>query len=288
MMANTVARVLRDAATQIDRLDAQYLLAHMLNVSRASLIAHDERQLTPEEASKYALQIGERARGVPVAQIIGEREFYGRHFDINTHVLIPRPETEILVEQALACFSNNKCLKAPVNISVLDLGTGSGAVAVTLACEAPALHVTAVDKSSEALALARNNAHRHHASIRFLQSDWYQAVAGERFDCIVSNPPYVAGNDPHLTQGDLRFEPQMALTDGSTDGLDAIRAIVAGATAHLHSGGWLMFEHGYDQAERCRVILGQAGFANVTSCNDLAGIARVTMGQSNGIVTTHL
>ena len=275
----TIGEALAAAQSQIDRYDAQYLLACLTGSSRAFLLAHGERHLSDQQAAQFAKHVAARATGVPVAQIIGRREFYGRDFVVNEHVLIPRPETEILVEQVLARFSGNKWLKTAVPPCVLDLGTGSGAIAVTLALEWPCANVTAIDKSMEALRVAEQNARTLGATVTFIKSDWYRAVTDKKFALIVANPPYIATGDPHLSQGDLRFEPHTALTDDSMDGLDAIRTIVAGARTHLHDDGWLLFEHGFDQAERCRVLLEQNGFAAIESVPDLAGIARVTMAQ---------
>jgi release factor glutamine methyltransferase len=194
-------------------------------------------------------------------------------------VLIPRPETETLVEAALDVM-RKRGQTSPLGtevcpLSLLDLGTGCGAIAITLACERSELEVTATDSSAEALEVARANAASHAARIEFALGDWYTPVAGRRFDLIVSNPPYVAARDPHLSEGDLRFEPRQALTDGSGDGLDSLRAIVAGAAAHLNPGGWLLVEHGYDQAAEVAALLAQAGFAQPQSIPDLAGIPRV-------------
>jgi release factor glutamine methyltransferase len=283
-MVNTVADALVKAKSQIDRFDAEYLLATLLNVSRASLIAHTERTLSEAEAIQFDMQASARALGVPVAQIIGRREFYGRDFAITADVLIPRPETEILITQALACILSQKWLKMPADTSIFqicDLGTGSGAIAVTLALEAPHTHVTAVDQSLVALTLAVKNSESLRANITAIQSDWYSALADKKFHLIVANPPYIAKDDPHLSRGDLRFEPHMALTDDSVDGLASIRTIIADAPAHLHNGGTLMIEHGYDQAPRCRTLFTEAGFVDVESINDLAGIARVTQGRIN-------
>jgi release factor glutamine methyltransferase len=280
----TVGDLLRDAARKIDRFDAQFLLATLTGKSRASLIAHAELELSKEQTAEFQQQVAARERGVPVAQIIGRREFYGRDFAVNAHVLIPRPETELLITQALAVISNRKWLERCANIgklNFLDLGTGSGAIAVTMALEAPFLTVWAIDQSLDALSVAKVNADTYKVRVRFLNSDWYAALMDRKFHLIVANPPYVADGDAHLSAGDLRFEPIIALTDGSADGLGAIRKIINGARAHLHDQGWLMLEHGYDQAERCRALLEQHGFCNVSSVADLAGIPRVTMGCIN-------
>jgi len=188
-------------------------------------------------------------------------------------VLIPRPETETLVEAALARM-------APKD-SCLDLGTGSGAIAVTIACQRPESRVVATDTDEAALRVARANAERHHCAgrIEFLKGSWYAPLGSRQFDVIVSNPPYVAAGDPHLGRGDLRFEPKDALTDGSRDGLDSIRAIIAGASDHLKKGGWLLVEHGYDQAEAVHALLEAAGFGSIVSLPDLAGIQRVAGGK---------
>jgi release factor glutamine methyltransferase len=278
-MVNSVGEALRIAAQQIEKFDAQYLLSTLLGVSRASLIAHTERCLTNDEAALFSSQLSARASGVPVAQIIGKREFYGRDFAINAHVLIPRPETELLITLALAGILSNKFPKTSADISVCDLGTGSGAIAVTLACEAPQCDVTAVDISPLALALAQQNALQLNAKVNFIQSNWYNALSEQTFQLIVANPPYIAKDDPHLSEGDLRFEPLIALTDESEDGLSSIRTIVNHAPQYLVDGGTLMIEHGYDQAELAREIFIAAGFTDVKSVNDLAGIARVTLGK---------
>ncbi len=274
-----VGEALKLAASRIDRIDAQYLLARLTGQTRAWLIAHAERVLVAHDTLLFEQQVTARANGVPVAQIIGSREFYGREFAVNEHVLIPRPETEILVEQALAAISGNKWPESVVNPRVLDLGTGSGAIAITLALEIPLARITGIDKSIDALNVARQNAAALGADVRFIETDWYAALQGEKFDVIVANPPYIAKNDAHLLAGDLRFEPHMALTDDSDDGLASIRAIIAGARAHLNDGGWLLIEHGYDQAEQCRALLEQSQFADIQSTPDLAGIPRVASGR---------
>lgn len=254
------------------RLEAQILLCHALGVSRAYLVAHDSDQLTEAQQVAHADLLARRLAGEPVAYILGMREFYGREFHATPAVLIPRPETELLVDLALdRIFEDRPC-------AVLDLGTGSGAIAVTLARQRPLARVTAVDQSAGALAVARDNAQRLGAtSLRFVHGDWFSALEGEDFDLVVSNPPYIAAADPHLQHGDLRFEPLSALASGA-DGLDAIRAIVAAAPAHLKPGGWLLFEHGYDQGERCRELLARHGLSRIETIPDLAGMPRVSLG----------
>jgi release factor glutamine methyltransferase len=254
------------------RLEAQVLLGRALAQPRAWLIAHDRDPLNPEQTAAFADLFERRWSGEPIAYILGEREFFSLNFKVTPVVLIPRPETELLVELAL------ERLPADRPVRVLDLGTGSGAVAVALALHRPHADVTAVDQSPTALEVARENAQQLGASnLRLIQSDWYSALIGEKFDLIASNPPYIAAADPHLAQGDVRFEPSSALASGA-EGLDDIRTIVWGAAAHLKPGGWLLFEHGYDQASACRELLAQAGFEQVASVADLAGIERVSYG----------
>lgn len=254
------------------RIEAQALLGYALSQPRAWLIAHDTDPLTEEQEQRFNQLLTRRLQGEPVAYILGHREFYGLEFQVTPAVLIPRPETELLVELALKHIPENTPCRA------LDLGTGSGAVAVTLAHLRPKAEVMGVDASKAALEVAAANANRLGANnLTLNEGDWFAGLEGERFDVIVSNPPYIAQDDAHLQQGDLRFEPASALASGP-DGLDDIRRIVADAPAHLKPGGWLLFEHGWDQAARCRELLKEAGFAQVGSAADLAGIERVTFG----------
>ena len=254
----------------IDVVDARVLLRVVLGVDNAYLIAHGGDVVTAEHETKFRALAVRRIAGEPVAYIVGEREFYAHTFKVTPAVLIPRPETELLVELALQRNPRR----------VLDLGTGSGCIAISVALACPDARVTALDRSPQALAVARENAETLNArNVTLLISDWYDAVRGERYDVIVSNPPYVAAGDAHLTQGDLRFEPAVALAAGE-DGLADIRIIVNGASTHLSPGGWLLFEHGYDQATRCRELLEQTGFAEVQSWRDLAGIERVSGGRA--------
>ena len=242
----------------IDPIDARALLRAALGVSDTHLVAHPEQPLTGQQRTRYLAWLERRRAGEPVAYLTGEREFYSLAFKVTPAVLIPRPETELLVEAALERVS------AHVPFRVLDLGTGSGCVAVAIAKHRPGAQVTATEVSRGALAVARDNAARHGAGVEFLESDWFDALAGRRFDLIVSNPPYVAARDPHLSQGDSRFEPRAALVAGA-DGLSCIRLIIAQARAHLEPGGGLLFEHGHDQAARCRALLEQARYRAVTS-----------------------
>jgi release factor glutamine methyltransferase len=241
------------------------LLCHALGLSRVQLITRSEQVLDDAAAQRLGALFARRLAGEPVAYLIGEREFYGLPFQVTPAVLIPRPETELLVELA--------CERLPSGGSVLDMGTGSGAIAVAIARSRPDAHVTALDTSIAALEIARVNAGRNGVRVAFLQSDWYGALGSQRFDLIVSNPPYIVAGDRHLSQGDLRFEPVDALTDHG-DGLSALRAIIAGAPGFLRENGWLLLEHGYDQAPAVRGLL--RGWGAVQSWRDLAGIERAS------------
>lgn len=255
--------------SQIERFDAQVLLLHVLQKNRAWLIAHDDEIATDEQRIAFEAIAARRREGEPVAYLLGSREFYGREFAVSPAVLIPRPDTELLVELALE--------RAPKNGKVIDLGTGSGCIPITLKLERPDLSVSALDLSADALAVASNNAQALGAAVRFLESDWFCAVSGEVFDLIVSNPPYIHSEDDHLNQGDLRFEPTGALTDGH-DGLHHLRTIIAAAPAHLQPGAWLLLEHGWDQGGACRELLANAGFAEVQTWQDLGQNDRVSGG----------
>lgn len=257
-----------DASTA--RIEVQCLLQAVLNVNRAYLLTHPERLLTDCEQSRYTVLFERRLTGVPIAYLLGAREFYGLDFKVTPATLIPRADTELLVELALQHI--------PPRGAVLDMGTGSGAIVLSIAHERRDAQLVAVDASEAALAVARENVQRLNiANVRLLYSDWFAQLAGERFDLIVSNPPYIEADDVHLSQGDVRFEPLSALASGR-DGLDDIRRILADVTAHLKPNGWLMFEHGYDQAARVRALMLQAGLVKVRSAQDLAGIERVTLG----------
>ena len=260
------------AQSGLPLLEARMLLERVIGKTRAWLIAHADETAGADTEQAFASMAERRRQGEPIAYILGVREFYGLEFGVTRAVLIPRPETELLVELALARIPANAALR------VLDLGTGSGAIAVTLAKLRPQARVTAVDIDYAALVLARANAKRHGVSVRFFCGDWFGALLGETFDLIVSNPPYVAAADPHLASGDVRFEPQRALLGGA-DGMDCIRAIVAKAGAHLDPGAWLLFEHGYDQSEACCALIEAQGYAEVQSWPDLAGIRRASGGR---------
>ena len=254
------------------RIEVQCLLQSVLRVNRAYLLTHPERTLDAEAHARYSALLARRLQGEPMAYLLGEREFFGLDFHVTSATLIPRPDTELLVELALQ--------RIPQQGRVLDMGTGSGAIALAIAYTRPDAKVVAVDASLAALEVAQKNAQRLAiGNVRLLHSDWFAALSGERYDLIVSNPPYIAAGDVHLEQ--LGFEPLSALVSGA-DGLDDIRRIVSEAGAHLVPGGSLMLEHGYDQAERVRELLVQAGFSGVSSARDLAGIARVTVGALDG------
>lgn len=268
----TIAAALAEAQQVIGRLEARVLLRHVLQCDEAWLIAHGDDELTVGQSTNYGPLVARRAAGEPVAYLTGHREFYGREFVVTPAVLIPRPDTELLVELALQRLPANRG-------EVLDLGAGSGCIGVTIAAERPQCRVTLVDASAESLDVARGNAHRYAAAnTTLLCSDWYAAVGDKQYDLIVSNPPYIASSDAHLQQGDLRFEPRSALASGD-DGLNDLRRIVAGAPTHLLAGGWLLCEHGHDQSEACTVLLREAGFGDVFSARDLAGIHRVSGGR---------
>jgi len=255
----------------LDPVDQRLLVCHALGLNRTSLITQSERVLTEDDALLISTLLQRRLDGEPVAYILGQREFYGLPFEVGPAVLIPRPETELLVELALE--------RLPPKGRVLDMGTGSGAIAVALAHTRPDAQVSALDVSKDALATATRNAAANGATVRFLESSWYEAVGSEQFDLIVSNPPYIAAGDRHLSEGDLRFEPAGALTDHA-DGLSALRAIIAGAPEHLPPQAWLLMEHGYDQAQAVQELLVQAGFSEVQSWADLADIERVSGGRA--------
>ena len=254
------------------RLDAELLLAQALGKSRGYLHTWPERELEASQLERFQAALARRRSGEPVAYILGRQGFWSLDLDVASHTLIPRPDTELLVETALA-------LLPATPLHVLDLGTGTGAIALALACERPAWQVIGVDRVAEAVALAQGNGIRlQMANARFAESCWFSALAGQRFQLIVSNPPYIATADPHLSQGDVRFEPSSALVAGS-DGLDDIRLIIEQAPEHLLAGGWLLLEHGFDQAEAVRELLAQRGFAAVESRRDLGGHQRISLGQ---------
>ncbi len=269
-----VQSALAYARRYVDAVDARVLLTALLECDAAHLIAHDDQSLTQGQALTYQAWVERRAKGEPVAYITGAREFYGRPFRVTPDVLIPRPETELLIDVALATLASLPAAR------VLDLGTGSGCIAVTLGAERAGARITAVDRSEAALEVARSNANRLGvAGIDWRASDWFEAVGNARYDLILANPPYIAEGDRHLEEGDLRYEPRGALAAGA-DGLDAIRHIVAAAAEYFARGGWLWFEHGYDQGARCREFLARRGYSAIATHRDLAGMERVTGGRA--------
>jgi release factor glutamine methyltransferase len=253
------------------RLEAQILTAHALATHRAWLVAHDQDVLTPAQAHAVEALVARREQGEPVAYILGEKEFYGRLFKVTPDVLIPRPETELLVEAALEQLSKDR----PAQI--LDMGTGSGCIAISLALARPDCIVTAVDASAAALAVAITNADRLLARVEFLSSNWFFGLHGRQFDIIVSNPPYVARDDMHLSLRDLPYEPLTALASGA-DGLDDIRVIAASSGLHLKPQGHLLLEHGWEQSDAVRALLTSAGFMKTMAKTDLAGLPRIVIG----------
>lgn len=259
-------------ASTTPRLDAEILLAHVLQTSRTELFSHPERRVQGNQLRLFALLVVARTKGRPVAYLTGEREFWSLNLKVNPATLIPRPETELLVELSLR--------HVPVGARwyLLDLGTGCGAVALALAKERPYCMLTAIDISKSALAVAQLNAKTLGLhNLEFLEGDWFTPIPGRRYSLIVSNPPYIPNADPHLESGDLRFEPRRALT-GGPDGLAAIRKIVLRAPAHLDNGGVLLLEHGHDQAARVRELLAAAGLSEIQTFRDLAGNERVSLG----------
>lgn len=267
----TLAEWLASAQAQgAERLDAQHLLAHTLGQARAWLLAHADAPLSPTQQQTLGHSLARLLHGEPLAYVLGEQEFHGLRLRVTPAVLVPRADTETLVEWALAL------LPAMGPARVLDLGTGSGAIALALKHACSTAQVTALDCSAEALAVARDNVQRLGLALRLLQSDWWGAVAGERFDLIVSNPPYIAAADAHLAG--LQHEPLLALSPGD-DGLGALRRIVADAPRHLQPGGWLLLEHGFDQATAVASMLREQGLQQVSTRRDLGGRERCTGGQ---------
>ena len=297
------------------KLEAQLLLQHALNVNRAWLIAHENDALQANIHAAYRVMLERRLNGEPIAYILGCREFYGLNLKVSPDTLIPRADTETLVEAALAKIASAlppypqplshkraRGLNSPPHsprplageglgergdilerendyIKILDLGTGTGAIAIAIAKHRPQAYVTALDASQASLDIAIENAQNLHiANVNFILSDWFSALKNEKFDIIVSNPPYIEAADAHLKQGDLRFEPLSALASGA-DGLDAIRKIITQAPQHLNPHGWLLLEHGYNQAEQVAALLKQADFSEISHAQDLAGIVRVSIGK---------
>jgi len=270
-----VRELLAQARTRgLERLDAQLLLGRVLGRDRAWLLAHDDAVVSPAHASDYAAHVERRAGGEPLAYIVGAKEFHGLHLDVRPGVLVPRPDTETLVDWALELLHGPLAsCGAP---AVVDLGTGSGAIALAVKHAVPRAQVTAVDLSADALQVAAHDAARLNLAIDLRAGDWWGAVPQQRFDLALANPPYIAQDDPHLTA--LGHEPRIALVSGP-DGLDAIRAIVAGAPPALLPHAWMLIEHGHEQAAAVQALLAAAGFRDIASRADLSGIARCTGGR---------
>ncbi|MEP7102396.1 MAG: peptide chain release factor N(5)-glutamine methyltransferase [Burkholderiales bacterium] len=266
--AVTVVAALTEAkALGLDRLDAQLLLAHLLARPRPWLLAHDDAVLDAAQHDAFAALLERRAAGEPVAYLVGEKAFHGLVLEIDANVLVPRPDTEVLVDWAIEWLAGTSGAR------VVDLGTGSGAIALAVKHACPSASVIATDVSEAALAVARANAARLGLDVAMQPGAWWQAVEGQRFDLILSNPPYIAGGDPHLAA--LRHEPTLALTPGG-DGLDALREIVAGGREHLAPGGRILLEHGYDQADAVRALLSEQGFVGIETRRDLGEQPRCT------------
>jgi len=273
----TITDAIRFASAQFQsesaRLDAELLLCHVLGVNRSWLFAWPDKNIKGDQQRRFDALVARRAKGEPIAHILGEREFWSLTLKVTPDTLIPRPDTEVLVEQVLRRLPEDSALK------VADLGTGSGAIALAIARERPRCRVVATDLSAAALAVAQENARRHRISnVEFRLGRWCEALGGEQFDLIVSNPPYIAEDDSHLAEGDVRFEPRSALVSGR-DGLDDIRQISREARELLLNAGWLLLEHGYDQGGNVRSILQENGYKNVVTWCDLAGNERVTGGR---------
>lgn len=275
-MAQEISLKKVSAQSQLPRLEQNMLWEHVLEVPRSWLIAHDTDPLPNAALQQYQQLEARRLAGEPMAYIIGSREFMGHEFNVSPAVLIPRPETEFLVEQAIAQIKKLTQANSHHAVRVLDMGTGSGAVAVSVALACPDAVVVATDLQSNALKIAQENAHKLCANVEFFQGSWYDAVKGQpAFDLIVSNPPYIAAQDAHLSQGDLRFEPATALSAGQ-NGLADIKQIINGARPYLTAVGSIWLEHGWDQAVMVKNLLAQANFNQATSISDLAGIPRIT------------
>ncbi|WP_323128866.1 peptide chain release factor N(5)-glutamine methyltransferase [Thiothrix litoralis] len=269
LLADAVQQL--QTASESARADAEILLAHCLQKSRTYLFAYPETAVDSLTEASFRELLAERLRGVPIAHITGQREFWTLNLKVTPDTLIPRPETELLVETALKLGSSSS--------HILDLGTGTGAIAIAIASERPDVQVTACDFSAAALAVAQENAQVNSIhNVHFIQSDWFSALPAQRFDMIVSNPPYIEADDPHLAQGDVRFEPLTALASGQ-DGLDDIRHLIQTAPQWLVNGGWLLLEHGYNQGQAVTALLQAAGFTQVRCLPDLAGNDRVSRGQ---------
>jgi len=274
----TLVNLIKTASQQLSeisesaKLDAEVLLCHILKKDRSYLISWPEKEISDSQLEQFQQLIKQRSQGHPIAHLIQQKEFWSLDLIVSPDTLIPRPETELIVEQVLNYFPE------AAEKSLLDLGTGSGAIALAIATEKPQWHITATDQSLKALQIAQKNAQRHQLNnIEFKSGNWFAAVNHQHFDIIVSNPPYIAESDPHLSLGDIRFEPDTALVSGS-DGLNDIRLITRQASQHLNSNGILIVEHGYDQKKLVKSIFEQNGFKKIEQQLDLAGQPRSTLG----------
>ena len=258
--------------TDSPRLDAEVLLAHILGAGRVYLISHDDDILTDQQETEFRSVIAKREGGTPIAHLTGSREFWSLSFLVSPATLIPRPDTELLVEWGLSLSFSGRT-------SVLDLGTGTGAIACALGHERPTWKVAGTDIRPEAVALARLNVERLSLdNVDIFQSDWFSVLDGQKFDLIVSNPPYIAADDPHLQQGDVRFEPASALVSG-LDGMDDIKVIIEQGKDYLNAGGWMGLEHGYDQGDAVRTVFKNAGYSEIETLKDLGGHERISVGR---------
>jgi len=272
----TIASLLREASTQLEtetpRLDAELLFQFVLGKNSAWFLAHGNEEVLPNSQDRFLELLARRKAGEPIAYLIGSRGFWTLDLTVTADTLIPRPETELLVDLAVL-----KCVKDK-KLRILDLGTGTGAIALAIASECKNAQVIAVDKSIGALQVARENGRRNNLQVEFIESDWFIALGDRKFDLIVSNPPYIPDQDPHLKQGDVRFEPITALASGA-DGLDDIRLIVSQSPNYCLPKAWLMIEHGFDQGEKIRTLFSEAGFSSVETLQDLERRDRVSFGQ---------
>ncbi|EML6552536.1 peptide chain release factor N(5)-glutamine methyltransferase [Klebsiella michiganensis] len=267
--------IVRLSQSESPRRDAEILLGHVTGRARTYILAFGETALTAAQAAELETLLSRRALGEPVAHLVGQREFWSLPLFVSPATLIPRPDTECLVEQTLARLSDKPC-------RILDLGTGTGAIALALASERPDCHVTAVDVMPDAVALAARNAeHLAIPNVRILQSHWFSALAGQQFDIIVSNPPYIDETDPHLAQGDVRFEPKTALV-AADGGLADLAHIIREGHRYLAAGGVMLLEHGWTQGEAVRAIFRAAGYGNIATCRDYGDNERLTLGQYQG------
>lgn len=272
----TISELLQRSAELTDSdsavLDTELLLSHALNVSRTYLKTWPDRQPDTDQVTTFAALFQRRLKGEPIAYILGHQGFWSLDLKVSEHTLIPRPETELLVETALE-------LQLSPQSSVLDLGTGTGAIALALACERNDWNITAVDFQPQAVALAEENRAAHKLdNVQIVQSNWFAALPAVKFDLIVSNPPYIENNDPHLSQGDVRFEPASALVSGA-EGLDDLILLIGQSVVFLKPNGWLLVEHGYDQGPRVRALFTEAGFSAIETRNDYNQMDRITFGQ---------